>query len=255
MKFPVLIYHKLIDCEVNDKYSISANKFARHLTIFANLNKYLPIQDKKFAKLPPIVAENNPLIITFDDGYSSSYELAFPRLQDRGMSGIFFVVVTKIGQNGFLNWAQLHEMQRHGMSIQSHTMTHPYLSTLSKERLRHELATSKRELEDRLGREVNLLSLPFGDKSPSVLSAVREAAYRTVFTSDCRFAVPGRFEMPRINIPGYISDTKFEKIARMDVGVLLSWQCKQLGKLLLKNITHTACQRAYRTTSWNDTCS
>jgi peptidoglycan/xylan/chitin deacetylase (PgdA/CDA1 family) len=65
----------------------------------------------------------------------------------------------------------------------SHTLTHPHLTALSEPEWRRELTESKRLLEDRLGRPVETLAYPYGDFSPAIAAAAREAGYRAGFTT------------------------------------------------------------------------
>lgn len=123
--------------------------------------------------LPP----SNPIVITFDDGFAGNFRYAFPILLKYGFTATFFVVTNKIGDRAMLNWADLAEMNRHGMSIQSHTANHPLLSTLTEARTREELVDSKQAIEDKLGSSVNFLSLPNGDSNPFYVQVAQESGY------------------------------------------------------------------------------
>ena len=100
------------------------------------------------------------------------------------MRGTFFVTTDWVGRPGFVSWDGLREMARAGMSIQSHTVTHPFLSTLGPAQLRDELTRSRQVLDQRLGQETMSLALPGGDFPRQRLArAVAEAGYRVVATS------------------------------------------------------------------------
>jgi len=74
------------------------------------------------ATLPP-----KPIVLTFDDGYRDAYEYAFPLLKKYGMNGTFFVISDFInsGNPAYLTWDMVKEMSASGMSIESHTRSHP----------------------------------------------------------------------------------------------------------------------------------
>ena len=118
-----------------------------------------------------------PIIITFDDGYAGNFRHALPVLIEHGFTATFFVVTNKIGDPAMLTWAELAEMNRQGMSIQSHTANHPLLSTLTEARTREELVESKKTIEDKLGAPVYFLSLPNGDSNPSYVKVAQENGY------------------------------------------------------------------------------
>lgn len=122
--------------------------------------------------------------ISFDDGDAGQYQHAFPELADRNMTATFFITTDWVGQPGYVNWDQLREMRSTGMSIQSHTRSHPFLSELDADDLRHELKGSKAELDDQLGQDTIMLAFPGGDPPNRRLRhLVREAGYTVVATS------------------------------------------------------------------------
>lgn len=152
--------------------------------------------------------------VTFDDGYASVYQRAFPSLVERGMTATVYVVAGAIG--GYNEWdraagdkrepmmteVQIKEMSEHGFEIGSHTLTHPHLSALGDNDLARELLDSKHKLEDIIGREVVSFSYPYGDFDHRVADAVQAAGYLNavstklgVITSDS-----GLFEIPRVNV-------------------------------------------------------
>jgi peptidoglycan/xylan/chitin deacetylase (PgdA/CDA1 family) len=72
-------------------------------------------------------------------------------------------------------------MQRGGMEIGSHSLTHPVLSQVGPDELRQQISGSKATLETRLGCEVNAFSYPAGEAvavTSEVTEQVRAAGYR-----------------------------------------------------------------------------
>lgn len=119
----------------------------------------------------------NPVVITFDDGFSGNFNHALPVLRQYGLTATFFVVSNRVGDPDMLTWPQLREMHRHGMAVESHTANHPLLSTLSSESTREELALSRRMIEGALGSQVAFVSLPNGDSNPHYARIARESGY------------------------------------------------------------------------------
>ena len=127
---------------------------------------------------------DNSVVISFDDGDAGQFEQALPALLERGMTATFFVTTAWIGTVGYVSWPQLLEMKAAGMSIQSHTRSHPFLSELDEAALRDELRTSKQELDERLEQNTTSLALPGGDMPRRGLRRVlSESGYRVVATS------------------------------------------------------------------------
>lgn len=126
----------------------------------------------------------NRLAVSFDDGVRSHYERAFPALVELGMTATFFVTTDWVGRPGYVAWSELREMRDAGMSIQSHTRSHPFLSELDAAALREELVGSKSRLDDALGQDTDQLALPGGDAPRGPLRRlIAEAGYRVMATS------------------------------------------------------------------------
>ncbi len=132
--------------------------------------------------------------ITFDDGYENIYTCAFPVLQELGFTATVFMVTGfagkynswdfNFGRKGFrhLNWEQIREMVKYGISFGSHTVNHPDLTKLDRKYVEYELRNSKKTLEEKLGLEVKFLSYPFGKYNFSVREEVKRTGYQNAFT-------------------------------------------------------------------------
>ena len=82
-----------------------------------------------------------------------------------------------------LTWEMLVEMQRAGITIGSHSRTHPLLTREDREKILEETAGSKRDLEARLGITVRHFAYPNGWFNPETVRAVEAAGYRCAYTS------------------------------------------------------------------------
>src|SRR5665647_414113 len=94
----------------------------------------------------PQTLSSRPIVLTFDDGYQDAYDTAFPILKKYQMTGMFYLIVNKVGTPGYLTWDEIAWMQEEGMSFGSHTLSHPDLRKLSKIDLEKELRESKKIL-------------------------------------------------------------------------------------------------------------
>jgi peptidoglycan/xylan/chitin deacetylase (PgdA/CDA1 family) len=128
----------------------------------------------------------NTLVITFDDGYESTYREAFPVLTKYGMTATVFLITGDQTQNrGYgrlpasggrkmLTWEHIHEMKRSGIEFGSHSLTHPDLTRLSVEEIDRELRESKSQLEDILECEIASFAYPYGYHTPAVRKIVKK---------------------------------------------------------------------------------
>jgi peptidoglycan/xylan/chitin deacetylase (PgdA/CDA1 family) len=62
----------------------------------------------------------------------------------------------------FISWDEAREMQAAGMTIGSHTLTHRILGQLTPEEQHEELSTSKRIIEENIGKPVTSVAYPVG---------------------------------------------------------------------------------------------
>ena len=83
------------------------------------------------------------VILSFDDNRKGDFTYAKPILDKYGFKATFFVICGKTSDMGAMNWQDIAAMQRDGMDIESHTMTHKHLNHLSANALNFEIAGSK----------------------------------------------------------------------------------------------------------------
>ena len=112
--------------------------------------------------------------ITFDDGYQTVYQEAFPVLQRYGMSATVFLTVGRkedetakdrlpsLQGRPMLTWQQIREMQRGGIEFGAHTCTHPDLPRLSLKQSESEILGSKEIIENALGIPIPFFAYPYG---------------------------------------------------------------------------------------------
>jgi peptidoglycan/xylan/chitin deacetylase (PgdA/CDA1 family) len=86
---------------------------------------------------------NKVVILSFDDNRKGDFTYAKPILDKYGFKATFFVICGKTTDSGAMNWQDIAAMQKDGMDIESHTMTHAHLNTLSQSQLDFEIGGSK----------------------------------------------------------------------------------------------------------------
>lgn len=163
--------------------------------------------------------EMNRVAISFDDGDAGQADRAFPALASRGMTATFFVTTDWIGRPGYASWDQLREMSSAGMSIQSHTHTHPFLSELNADALRDELRRSRDLLNEQLDQRTSMIALPGGDAPRRELRGLlSDEGFTVVATSRWGVNRRGSRLLPlyinRCTVRGELSDAAFEAMAR-----------------------------------------
>jgi peptidoglycan/xylan/chitin deacetylase (PgdA/CDA1 family) len=158
--------------------------------------------------------------ITFDDGYRSVVELAFPILSRLGLVATVFVPTNFVDARAPLawpgaeewldgphkdeltpmSWSELIRLADAGWEIGSHTQSHPSLTQLDDRRLEEELGESRARIEDSLGGPCTSLAYPYGDHDERVIAAARAAGYGAGAAGLTRLSTKEPLSVPRIGI-------------------------------------------------------
>jgi len=162
---------------------------------------------------------NSSLTITFDDGYDSFYDYAFPILTELKIPAIVFIPFKFIGKKATWDYGgrfrqvkhlsedQIKEISTSGIDIGSHGLTHIDLSGLSERMLKLELERPKKGLEDLTGKEVRYLSYPFGRYNGNVEAMAAELGYERGFSLSYYKKSHYGFTYPRFAV--YTFDTPY----------------------------------------------
>jgi peptidoglycan/xylan/chitin deacetylase (PgdA/CDA1 family) len=209
---PVFVYHGLADETETRipteeiKYWVSHGQFRGHLDYISRA-RYRVSLLKELVNGKDIGRGLRPdVVLTFDDGRASDYRVAFPNLVENGTKAEFFVNTARVGAPGFVTWREIAEMQRAGMSFQSHSHDHLDLTRLPCRELERQLKVSKQILEDRLGNSVDFVAAPYGRFNRQVLEEALQLGYRAVCSARCLPAYPGAQKLNRVVL---YRDTKF----------------------------------------------
>jgi uncharacterized protein YjdB len=114
------------------------------------------------------------ITITFDDGWRSAYENAWPLLQEFGLPANVGVNPSAVdgAWPAYMSASMLDELHAAGWSMVSHTLAHDSLSTLSAAEMDYDLRETRRWLEERGYRGSNVFIAPYHDYGPSERLAV-----------------------------------------------------------------------------------
>jgi len=220
----VLMYHK-----VND---VPGNPLTMPVSLFDEQMDQLRELGYKIVGLDDVLAhyvDRAPLpaqavLITFDDGYHDNLDNAATVLRKYGYPAVLFVPIgylddhhplpheERLAADGILNptvdWEELAELEREGIRIESHGISHRPLADLEVDEAAREITLSKLRLEERLGRPVRAFSYVKGSEAhykPVHLSLVRQAGYDVAFTavSGANSPATDPLQLRRYNIEPY----------------------------------------------------
>jgi len=117
---------------------------------------------------------NKAVIINFDDGYKSHFLFAKPILDKYGFKATFFIVCGKMEtQPKWMTWQDITALKNDGMDIESHTMTHAHLDSVSPQKLEYEIGYAKQCLAGH-GFDTSIFAYPnnLGSDKDTVVNVV-----------------------------------------------------------------------------------
>jgi len=148
--------------------------------------------------------------VTFDDGFENFVDVALPELTKRRIPATVFVIADAVGKafgpeghpEPVMSLEQIRDLPADLVTIGSHTLTHPFLPSLSEQDSRSEITQSRAKIEQMLNSKVLLFSFPFGGFNEELAVLCREAGYRHAFTTLPGFAFesPDQFVVGRVRV-------------------------------------------------------
>ena len=173
-----------------------------------------------FSEAVAAPAPSRALAITFDDGYRSVLEAAFPVLERLGAVATVFVCTDFVDSGGQmtwdgisqwtdgphgaelmpLSWDDLATLRAAGWEVGSHTRSHPFLTAIDDEALDAELRLSRARCGEALGDECRSLAYPYGDYDERVVAAAASAGYSAACVLPPRPTAPLPLSWPRVGI-------------------------------------------------------
>lgn len=203
------MYHYVRDVdpttdELGYNLSIAPDLFEEHLAWLAE-NDYTPVRMDTLTECLRGWREcpDNPVALTFDDGYVDAATEALPLLQRFGFTATFYIVTDFVGRPGYMTWDDIRNLQANGMEIGSHTLSHPDLTYYDPEVVYDEIVLSRVIIQRKLGAPVHSFCYPLGRYDESYMpELVREAGYTNAVTTYPGFEMGPFYELPRRRILG-----------------------------------------------------
>ena len=204
----ILTYHSIDGS--GSVISVSPAAFRRHMIYFRSAG--IPVLSVDDLLAGPDTAD--AVALTFDDGYANLADEVMPVLEEHRLPATVFVATACVGGTNtwaagdayavrelpLLDWDALGKLRERGLSVGSHTRTHPHFTRLSEAQIDDEIEGAARELAAKLGVPPAGLAYPYGEAT----AAARRAAARThAWACTTMFDVlPGSspVDLPRIDM-------------------------------------------------------
>jgi peptidoglycan/xylan/chitin deacetylase (PgdA/CDA1 family) len=174
----ILTYHSIDDS--GSPISCRRDAFVRHVAWFAS-RRVRVVGIAELLAMPPSA---DGLAITFDDAFENFTEFAAPRLLAHGLPVTLFPVTDRVGHSNtwsrganvpalpLLTWDGLADLHGKGVSIGSHTRTHPHLTRISRSALYDEVQGSAELIAKAIGAHPSVFAYPYGSVDATVAGVV-----------------------------------------------------------------------------------
>ena len=148
------------------------------------------------SRVAPGENAERPVVLTFDDGFHSILQYGLMPLAENRFRGVVFLVADLLGKTNewdlaagevparLMDVAQVRDWLAEGHDIGSHTLSHPFLTKVSKAQARKEVRSSKAKLEDIFGRCIRHFCYPYDVWNQEMQDLVAEAGYKTGCTTE-----------------------------------------------------------------------
>jgi len=174
---PILMYHHIRinpdpTSKLENSLSIPPENFEEQMNYFYQMGWQTIFLDDLFT-----AAGQKNFIVTFDDGYKDVIDNAYPVLENYHFKATVFLIINKIGKEGYLSWNDIFQLQTAGWSFGSHTLNHRSLTALDQTEAEKEISESKKILDWALKKPVTFFCYPYGKFNQDVVKIVQDAGY------------------------------------------------------------------------------
>jgi poly-beta-1,6-N-acetyl-D-glucosamine N-deacetylase len=183
----ITIYHHVSE-HTPPSTSLSPAQFKEHMNYLKdNGFTVLHLDEVIKAMQSKQPVPDKTVVITFDDGYISIFEEAFPLLQQMDFPFTVFINTQPINDRlpGYMSWDQVRVMSEAGVIIANHMVNHPYMVDNARgetdservERLRLELRTAQQEILQHTGQAHKIMAYPYGEYDTAIKQMVKEEGF------------------------------------------------------------------------------
>lgn len=190
------------------------------VAVFARQLDYLQQQGYQVLSLSQIVEQElagqapaeKTVGLSVDDAFVSFAEKAWPLLKAHGFPVTLFVNTQSVGNNGYLSWAQLKDLQQQGVEIGHHTASHASLLEMAagenysqwQQRVKADIQSANADFQQHLGLIPPLFAYPYGEYHPVLVNLLAEMGLTAAFAQQSGVVSPWseRWALPRFPMGG-----------------------------------------------------
>ncbi len=194
----------------SDVFEVPPEAMAVSAFLFIDQNGWLQTDDYSLGDYSPTGFTRPLLTLTFDDGHEDNVTTALPLLKQYGFKTTACFATTYIeGDPAAVTRIQKYVTDGH--EICSHTVTHPYLTSLGAADLTYELQHSQQYLRSITGATVDNFASPYGDYNAAVNTEIKKY-YRSHRTVDEGYNTKDNLDLYRLRVQNILDTTTADQV-------------------------------------------
>lgn len=226
VRVAILGYHDFSTTAAETEMRINTGKFRKQMQALKDLGiSVISMEQFLSWKRGEQRIPQRSAVITIDDGWLSVYTDAFPVLKEFGYPFTLYLYQKYVNVQGkSLSLEMIREMQKHGASLGSHSVSHPFPATVKAQKrrgaeayakyLQTEFGDSKQFLEKNFGQAITTYAYPGGFHTEEMQPIATSLGYVAQFT-----VIPGKIHRnsPNATLPRYIILGTYDRIFELAV--------------------------------------
>ena len=207
---PILMYHVINPPPAGAPFPglyVPASEFAEQMQALKSAGWHAVTMDQLQANWTRGVplGPGKPIVITFDNGYTSQYTNALPVLQRLGWVGVENIQLLGLPPSqGGLTDQQVRDLISAGWELDTQGMSHADLIKEDAAGLQYQIAHARQLLRSRYGAAVNWFCYPSGHYDATVIDAVKAAGFvgSTTVVPGWASRADDLYRLPRLRVLG-----------------------------------------------------
>ena len=211
---PVLMYHFFYDKtkeQGKDNNWIEISDFEEQIKYLSENNFYFPTWEEveEYIDGKTILPEKS-VVLTFDDGDASFFELAVPVLQKYNIDGTSFVITSWYGYRAQEKQANVNYESHSDNMHQGGSNGKGVMLSWEYDKIVEDLNKSK----ETLGSNSTIFCYPFGQYNETAIDALKATGYKLAFTTESGRVKIGsnKYALPRVRISKTTTLSQFKSM-------------------------------------------
>lgn len=196
--------------QYSDTFSVPSNTASVSVFFFIDRNGYVQTDDYSITPYQHTGFNQGMVSLTFDDGFEENVSTVLPKLDAAGLKSTQFYS-TQYVEGVASAEAGVRAFRDSGHEIGSHTVTHPFLTSLDAGPLSYELTHSRDYLASLIGTPIQNFASPYGDYNVPVNNAIKPL-FRSHRTVDEGYNSKDNFNIYRIRVQNMQNTTTLAQV-------------------------------------------